>query len=191
MQDARASCLLTRGLGGNNHVDIPPRTILELGHPLLWQRARPVVDARDARPIIADLAGTLAAFREAHGFGRGIAGPQIAALERVIFIAVPGGFTSPLINPVIEEASSETFELWDDCFSLPGLMVRVARAVRVRVSYVDEHGGARVIDADGALSELLQHEIDHLDGILAVQRAISPEALCTRDEWARRHREAP
>jgi peptide deformylase len=151
------------------------------------------VAARDARPLIADLSDTLAAFREASGFGRGIAAPQIGALERVIFIRVPGGFTGPLINPVIDQASADTMELWDDCFSLPGLMVRVARAARVRVSYQDEHGGARVVSAEGALSELLQHEIDHLDGILAVQRAISPQALCTRDEWARRHRdrEAP
>jgi peptide deformylase len=111
----------------------------------------------------------------------------------VIFIRVPGGFTGALINPVIDQASADTMELWDDCFSLPGLMVRVARAARVRVSYVDEHGGACTASAEGALSELLQHEIDHLDGILAVQRAISPQALCTRQEWERRYRdrEAP
>jgi peptide deformylase len=148
-----------------------------------------VVAARDARGLIADLADTLAAFRDSHGFGRGIAAPQIGALERVIFIRIPGGFTGPLVNPVIEHASADTMELWDDCFSLPGLMVRVARAARIRVSHLDEHGSARTVDAEGALSELLQHEIDHLDGVLAVQRAISPQALCTRDEWERRHRE--
>ena len=166
---------------------MPARPILELGNPVLWQRSRPVDSPAAARGLIADLSDTLAGFRVSHGFGRGIAAPQIGVLERVIFIRIPGGFTGPLIDPAIDWSSTETIELWDDCFSLPGLMVRVARAARVRVSYADERGGARVVEADGALSELLQHEIDHLDGILAVERAISPQALCTRDEWQRRH----
>ena len=64
-------------------------------------------------------------------------------------------------------------------------MVRVSRATQIRVEYEDDRGLARTLEADGALSELLQHEIDHLDGILAVQRAISPEAFATRAEWER------
>ncbi len=76
-------------------------------------------------------------------------------------------------------------ELWDDCFSLPNLMIRVRRNRMIRVSYSDERGQRQVIEAEGDLSELLQHEIDHLDGILAIERAISPHALSTRAEWER------
>jgi peptide deformylase len=64
-------------------------------------------------------------------------------------------------------------------------MVRVSRAVRVRVDYLDTDGLNQTLEAEDALSELLQHEIDHLDGVLAVQRAISPQAFATRAEWER------
>jgi peptide deformylase len=79
-------------------------------------------------------------------------------------------------------------ELWDDCFSFPDLMVRVSRAAQIRVDYFDDRGTKQRIEAEGDLSELLQHEIDHLDGILAVQRAVSLQAFATRAEWERRLR---
>lgn len=165
---------------------MPARPILELGNPLLWRTSSPV-GSGDARALAADLADTLAHFREMNGFGRAIAAPQIGVLQRVIFVRLPDGFAGALIDPVIDWASADQMELWDDCFSLPNLMVRVRRSIRIRVSYTDEGGGVRRMEAEGGLSELLQHEIDHLDGILAVQRAISPQALCTRAEWERRH----
>jgi peptide deformylase len=168
---------------------MPPRPILELGHPDLWRASRPVGPGGPSPGLIQDLSDTLAHFRGSNGFGRGIAAPQIGSLERVIFLRVPGGFTGPLIDPAIAWSSPDRIELWDDCFSLPGLMVRVSRAAQVKVTYTDEHGQPCQIDASAAdLAELLQHEIDHLDGILAIQRAVSPQALCTRAEWERRHR---
>lgn len=169
---------------------MPARTILELGNPALWQASRPVGRAGAARGLVADLSDTLAHFRGTHGFGRGIAAPQIGVLERVIFIHIAGDFSGPLLDPTIEWSSPEQMELWDDCFSLPDLMVRVARAARVRVSYMDEDGSAQIVEARDGLSELLQHEIDHLDGILAIERAVSPQALCTRAEWERRYRDS-
>ncbi|PYP85324.1 MAG: formylmethionine deformylase [Blastocatellia bacterium AA13] len=167
---------------------MPSKEILQLGNPLLWEASLPVDDvlASENHALIQDLSETLAAFREKSGFGRGIAAPQIGCLQRVIFIRVqPTGFAGPLINPEITWASEDHFELWDDCFSLPNLMVRVSRAASIQVSYQDDHGATRTIAAEGDLSELLQHEIDHLDGILAVQRAVSPTAFSTRDEWER------
>ena len=165
------------------------REILQLGDLGLHQRSLDV-DARapSSVQLVRDLADTLSAFREAHGFGRAIAAPQIGALARVIVVRVPDGFAAALHNPTIDARSDDLFELWDDCFSFPDLMVRVRRHRAVTVSYDDEHGARRRIDADGALSELLQHEIDHLDGVLATQRAIDPTALCTRAEWQRRYR---
>jgi len=167
------------------------KEILQLGNPLLWLESARVGDAKSSETgrLISDLSDTLAAFRETTGYGRGISAPQIGALRRVIFIRrVPEGFSGPLVNPEIVWASSNTMELWDDCFSFPDLLVRVRRAAQIRVTYEDDRGLNHTMEAEGDLSELLQHEIDHLDGILAVQRAISPQAFATRSEWERRLR---
>ena len=167
---------------------MPARDILQLGNPILWEHAIRVEDPTDPKikTLVQDLDDTLAAFRETHGCGRGIAAPQIGVLSRVIFIRMqPTGFCGPLVNPEIVEADSQQIVLWDDCFSFPDLMVRVARSVRVKVAYTDAQGHPSILEADGDLSELLQHEIDHLNGILAVQRAVSPTAFMTRSEWER------
>jgi peptide deformylase len=170
---------------------MPSREILQLGNPDLFKKSVRVGDVHstEIKGIVADLSDTLAAFRGATGYGRGIAAPQIGILKRVIFIRMqPVGFASPLINPEIVWASDGQFELWDDCFSFPDLMVRVSRAVQIRVDYQDERALKQTLEAEGDFSELLQHEIDHLDGILAVQRAISPQAFATRAEWESRLR---
>jgi peptide deformylase len=167
------------------------REILQLGNSTLLEKSLPISNpgATDIHELARDLSDTLASFRESTGYGRGIAAPQIGALKRMIFIRMAtNGFDGPLINPEIVWASEGRFELWDDCFSFPGLMVRVSRAVAVRVRYEDERGASRLIEAGGDFSELLQHEIDHLDGILAVQRAVSPSAFATRAEWLRQTR---
>jgi peptide deformylase len=170
---------------------MPKQMILQLGNPLLVETAAPIEEilAADTQSMIRDLSDTLAGFREATGYGRGIAAPQIGILKRAIFIRMqPTGFCSALINPKIVWASDKKMQLWDDCFSFPDLMVRVERAVQVTVDYLDDKGAQQKITAEGDLSELLQHEIDHLDGILAVQRAIHPTAFSTRVEWERRYR---
>lgn len=167
------------------------REILQLGNPVLWERSAPVADVKSGenQGVVRDLSDTLAAFRESTGYGRGIAAPQLGILKRVIFIRMhQSGFVGPLFNPQITWQSERRFELWDDCFSFPDLMVRVSRAAQIRVKYKDEKGLDQTFDAEDAFSELLQHEIDHLDGILAVQRAISPQAFATRAEWERSRR---
>ena len=87
----------------------------------------------------------------------------------------------------MEWHSDETFRLWDDCFSFPDLLVWLERARSIAVAYQDERGADRKVEATGALSELLQHELDHLDGVLAIDRAIGPNGLCTREEYERRY----
>jgi peptide deformylase len=167
------------------------RDILQLGNLLLLEKSGQIEDfsASDTQSLIRDLSDTLASFREATGYGRGIAAPQIGILKRAIFIRMqPAGFCSALLNPEIIWSSNEKMELWDDCFSFPDLLVRVERAVQVKVAYTDEHGTPQTLEAEGDLSELLQHEIDHLDGILAVERALSPTAFSTRAEWERQTR---
>src|ERR1041385_16092 len=107
------------------------KEILQLGNPVLLQRSEEVeeVNSSENRSLALNLSDTLAHFRENTGYGRGIAAPQIGVLKRVIFIRMqPDGFCAALFNPKITERSSDTFELWDDCFSFPDLMVRVARS---------------------------------------------------------------
>jgi peptide deformylase len=167
------------------------RRILLLGDPLLWRAAEPAADATSpaTREVVRDLSDTLAAFRRESGFGRGIAAPQIGVSTRILFVRMgAGGFCSALVNPRFVSMSEERFELWDDCFSLPGLMVKVLRSQACEVAYSDEQGTPRTLVAKGDLSELVQHEMDHLDGILAIQRAVSPTAFCMRSEWERRYR---
>jgi peptide deformylase len=164
---------------------MPVRDLLLLGHPLLWQPSAPVTPgAPDLREIIEDLSATLADFRERRGFGRAIAAPQIGKLARVVFLHA--GEPKPLLNPTITWKSEEEMELWDDCFSFPDLMVRVRRSVEIRVRYQDERGVEHELVAKNQLAELLQHEIDHLDGVLATDRALDARALAMRTEVLRR-----
>src|SRR5690349_19445546 len=96
--------------------------ILQLGNPLLLEKSRRIDDGNTSKSqaLVRDLSDTLATFREATGYGRGIAAPQIGILERAVFIKMqPTGFCSALLNPEIVWSSNEKMELWDDCFSFP------------------------------------------------------------------------
>lgn len=135
--------------------------------------------------VFRDLRHTLHEFQRTHGFGRGISAVQIGELKRLIYIEM-GGRAYALRNPVYEFQSEDKFTLWDDCFSFPDLLVWVERHRSVRVRYEDSTNIARTIEATGAFSELLQHEMDHLDGVLAIDRALGKNALCTREEYNRR-----
>lgn len=146
----------------------------------------PVSGPAEAGPVLGGLKATLHEFRRTHGFGRGISAVQIGEPKRLIYIEFEGAAYS-LINPAFEEMSAEKFRLWDDCFSFPDLMVFLERSRRVTLRYTDTAGAAQVLRAEGALSELLQHEMDHLEGILAVDRALDRLSLCTREEYLRRY----
>jgi len=147
----------------------------------------PLSSPLEARLILRDLRATLHEFRRTRGFGRGISAVQIGELKRIVYIEFEGAAYS-LINPSFERQSGERFRLWDDCFSFPDLLVQLERSVSVAVRYLDPTGEARLIEAGGALSELLQHEMDHLDGILAIDRAIDRNSFATREEYERRFR---
>jgi len=111
---------------------------------------------------------------------------QIGVPERIIYIEFEGR-PYCIVNPEFLFTSKERFVLWDDCFSFPGLLVRLERFETVKIRYADEHGADRELEATGALSELLQHEMDHLDGILAIDRALDRDSFCVREEWLRRY----
>lgn len=159
------------------------REILLLGNPLLRQRCRNVraPHSEETRQIISDLRDTLAEFRSRRGFGRGIAAPQIGSSQKIIY--VNSDYTGAMINPVITRKSRTRFRLWDDCFSFPDLLVHVQRNYSIVVSFTDEEGKRRRLSAKGAFAELLQHEIDHLNGILAIDRAIDTRHIILRSEY--------
>ncbi len=164
------------------------RRILQLGDPLLRSVSLPVAP-RTAGEVLRDLEDTLAEFRRTHGFGRAISAIQIGAAARVIFMHVDG-VRYELINPEFTWRSPDFFELWDDCFSFPDLMVRLQRHTGVWLTHENRDGSTAIIEAAGALAELIQHEMDHLDGVLAVDRALDRNSLCTREEWFRQNRPA-
>jgi len=166
---------------------MPARRILQLGDPLLRAVSTPVETSAEAVGIFEDLRDSLHEFQRTRGFGRGISAVQIGETRRLIYIEFEGRSYS-LRNPVYDLQSEEKFRLWDDCFSFPDLLVWLERSQIVRVRYEDEQGATQIVDATGAFSELLQHEMDHLDGILSVDRALGRDAFCTRDEYQRRHR---
>ncbi|MFI5234671.1 MAG: peptide deformylase [Gemmatimonadales bacterium] len=156
-----------------------------LGDPVLRARCELIAKPRSAavRMVLDDLKDTLRDVRARHGFGRAIAAPQIGAPLRMVYVEMEKPW--PLINPEIVDIGVEDFPVWDDCLSIPDLMIRVLRAYRVKVKYQDLKGETQVIELEGDRAELLQHEIDHLDGVLPVDRPHGLDPFCYRVEWDR------
>lgn len=158
-----------------------------LGDPILRARCEPVTKPRSAavRLVIDDLKDTLRDWQSRFGAGRGIAAPQIGAPVRIVYIEMDRPWV--LINPEIVDIGTDDFTVWDDCFSFPNLLVHVSRAYRIRVRYLDVRGVEQEVEVEGDRAELLQHEIDHLDGVLAVDRAHGLDPFCLREEWNRHY----
>lgn len=154
-----------------------------LGDPVLREQCEPVKEFQSGETgiLIRNLRDTLADFRTRRGFGRGIAAPQIGSTKQAIYIDFE--IRGALLNPKVIRRSRRTFRLWDDCFSFPDIMVMVERWYAIAVSYRDEKGIKRTCRAEGALAELLQHEIDHLNGILAIDRAVDSRHIILRSEY--------
>jgi peptide deformylase len=171
---------------------MPIQTVLQLGDPRLREIAKRVVDPSSAeiRSLVEDLADTLAYWKNTTGYGRAIAAPQIGLFLRVIFLQLPGAEPWPFVNPQITERSEEKIVVWDACLSFLSIFMQVERHRKIKVKYQDLRGEWHEIEAgeERNLSELLQHEIDHLDGILAVDRITDIRTLCTREEFEKRHR---
>jgi peptide deformylase len=163
------------------------RPVRQLGDPILRAKCEPVKALRSpaVRVVADDLQDTLRDLRAEHGWGRGLAAPQIGAPLRVLYVEAPKPCF--MVNPEILDIGTHDFDVWDDCFSMPDLFVRVQRAHHVQVSYSDLAGRQHVIEADGDLAELLQHEIDHLDGVLIVDRAVGLDPFCRRAEWEKHY----
>jgi len=158
------------------------RNILLLGNPLLLTQSQPVTESewQQLDSLEADLRDTARAFNQQHGWGRAISAVQIGIAKRVIYLDAPEKLL--LVNPVMHDASDASIEIWDDCMSFPELLVKVKRHAHFRLHYQDKTGQNLQRFIHGELAELLQHELDHLDGIVATMRAIDNSQMALQSQ---------
>lgn len=157
------------------------REILLLGNEELYQISEPVKqdEIESIKSVVQDLHDTLMNFREKYHAGRAIAAPQIGVKKRLLYMFIDKPVI--FINPVLEFPDNEMMEVLDDCMSFPNLLVKVMRYKRCRIKYLDMDWKEQVMSLEGDLSELLQHEFDHLDGILATMRAIDNKSFVIKN----------
>jgi peptide deformylase len=152
------------------------REVLRMGDERLLRISRPVADpaAPELATLVADMRETMA-----HLDGAGLAAPQIGVALRVVIFGFESNPRYPeaggvpftvLVNPVLEPLDTDMEDGWEGCLSLPGLRGLVPRYTRLRYSGFDEHGRAIEREATGFHARVVQHECDHLDGILYPMR---------------------
>lgn len=158
------------------------RPVILLGDPRLRQKSEVVQDTTDAvfQAELRELHARLDLFIEEKGFGRAISAPQIGIGKRLIALRLAEERIS-MVNPEIIWSSPEKFSMWDDCMSFPNLLVRLLRHESISLKFQNERGQQQHWDkVPRDLAELLQHEIDHLNGVLAIDRAIDRESIVER-----------
>jgi peptide deformylase len=152
------------------------REVLRMGHPVLRERAKPVerFASPELKALIEDMKETMAAKH-----GAGLAAPQIGVSERVVIFGVQGNPRYPdaeevpftvLVNPKLVILTREVEQDWEGCLSVPGMRGLVPRYTRLRYSGFDADGNPIEREAEGFHARVVQHECDHLDGILYPQR---------------------
>ena len=151
--------------------------ILLLGNPLLYKKSVHVErdEITGLLPKIDLMFETVLDFRNKYGVGRAIAAPQIGLLKRIICLNIDKPVA--MINPDLTELSNEMFEIWDDCMSFPNLLVKVMRHKKLTLTFYDINWQKHTWYLEDDLAELIQHEYDHLDGILATQKAIDNQSF--------------
>jgi len=155
---------------------MPVREVLRMGHPVLRQRAKPVekLGTPELRALVEDMKETMAALN-----GAGLAAPQIGESQRVVIFGVEQNPRYPdaeevpftvLVNPKLVMLTRDIEEDWEGCLSVPGMRGVVPRYTRLRYSGFDAEGNPIEREAEGFHARVVQHEVDHLDGILYPQR---------------------
>ena len=170
--------------------------IARVGDPVLRTRASEVLPEELLSPEIQQLIDDLIETRHAAG-GAGLAANQVSALKRIAVVEVDNAarrrypYKPPfpltvIVNPMIEPLSDETLLINEGCLSVPGIRGDVERRTRIRVHYLDRNGEAREAVVEGLTAGTFQHEVDHLDGTLFLDRA-APRSLSTWEEFERHH----
>ncbi len=170
------------------------RRIIRMGHPLLREVARPLapeeIGSDEVKRLLGDMVDTL------HDYGGiGLAAPQIGESVRLAIIEIPGGATrygelAPMslgvfINPTIEVVDAAASGYWEGCLSVPGLRGYVERPQHIKVRYLNEQGEAQEIELTGFPATVFQHEFDHLDGKLYLDRISDTRLLAFEHEYER------
>ena len=175
------------------------REIVQVGHPVLRERAREVTPgelrAPEIQGLIDDMVETVRAAN-----GAGLAANQVGEAVRLAVVEVrPGNPRYPykppvpltvMVNPVLEPVGDETAEINEGCLSVPDLRGTVDRHVTVRVRYLDRDGAAHEEVRRGLTAGTFQHEVDHLDGVLFLDRVRDPATFSTWEQFERHHRAA-
>jgi peptide deformylase len=152
--------------------DAALRLVRKYGDPSLKSRALPVEHFDDALREEVRRMGQL--MHDALGIG--LAATQLGVMHRVLVYRVePDAPVAALVNPVLEWSGTETEALEEGCLSLPGVLVDVDRPIHVRVRALDEYGDELTIEASGLEARVIQHEMDHLDGVLILERTSREE----------------
>ena len=151
--------------------------LLLLGDPRLYQISQEVElkELDGLNPIIHTLHEAMMRFRNQYKRGRAIAAPQIGVMKRILYMHIDK--PQVFINPEFTHMSSQCIELWDDCMSFPDLLVKVRRHMTCHLKFRDLDWKEHEWELTGDLSELLQHEYDHLDGTLAIMRAVDSKSF--------------
>lgn len=153
------------------------KPILLLGNQKLYEKSTEIQksELNDLKATVDDLHDTLMNFRKTYNAGRAIAAPQIGIQKRLLYMHIDKPVV--FINPFIRFVDDELMDVLDDCMSFPNLLVKVIRHKRCIIEYIDMDWNECSMNLEGDLSELLQHEYDHLDGILATMRAIDNKSF--------------
>ncbi|KEO72928.1 peptide deformylase [Anditalea andensis] len=156
--------------------------ILKLGDPRLYETCEEVREEElpQVSQWVQDLHEAMEDIREKYAFGRGIAAPQLGIMKRLFYLHLDKTYI--IINPDIVQPSEKMIELWDDCMSFPNLLVKIRRHESLTLRYKDENWADHEWHVSGALSELIQHEYDHLEGVLCTMRAIDEKSFKWRGQ---------
>jgi peptide deformylase len=165
--------------------------IARMGHPVLRKRARKVeaneIKSPAFQKLVDDMIETM---REYDGIG--LAAPQVHEAIRLALIGIEEGRGQdrsirvlPVVNPEVVPVGEDVEEDWEGCLSLPKLRGRVVRPSRIQVKALDRRGNKMEIDLEGYPARVAQHEIDHLDGKLFIDRMKSFETLSFMDEYSK------
>ncbi len=151
--------------------------LLLLGNPVLYQVSEPIQKSElpQLKEWVADLHNVMQEIRVKYNFGRAIAAPQLGIMKRLIYMNIERPVI--FINPEFAYLSEEMFDVWDDCMCFPNLLVKVKRHRALTIKYLDENWQSQEWNMQDDLSELLQHEYDHLEGILCTMRAIDEKSF--------------
>ena len=153
------------------------KEILQLGNPRIYVTCTEynMENVPEIEAVVGDLHDTLMEYKRVHGAGRAIAAPQIGVQKRLLYMYVNEPYV--FINPVLKFPSKEKMVVMDDCMSFPGLLVKLERYKECIVEYYDLQWKKQELYLEGDLAELVQHEYDHLDGVLSTMRAIDEKSF--------------